>query len=307
MWTISELTELMNLSRRDIQRLCYSDGHNGGLGLLDPEDSTQGRRHFSDDDVKVLFVVSQYKGLGMTLPEAAELVRKAREDGADTKALVSDLVSELERERDAIERRLAFAKAIEGSILGCGWDALVFAASAVPFLEGSKSALVESLTEFCRAGGMNKEELSDLVADLDRGLSQLCSGGLFEARRNLPKALRAAASHRIVDLSGTDRSNRRAVRRAIWSLLDFYAEWMIAGVDGEGLGSGQDPDEEMVARFLIADSARRLLQRKDIRLLIDLEGGAGCGLSCFDAVKEYGMSCIEAWETANSRDGGAKS
>lgn len=137
MWTISELTELMNLSRRDIQRLCYSDGHNGGLGLLDPEDSTQGRRHFSDDDVKVLFVVSQYKGLGMTLPEAAERVRKAREDGADTKALVSDLVSELERKRDAIERRLAFAKAIEGSTLGRDWDALVFAASAVPLLEGA--------------------------------------------------------------------------------------------------------------------------------------------------------------------------
>ena len=246
MWTISELTELMNLSRRDIQRLCYSDGHNGGLGLLDPEDSTQGRRHFSDDDVKVLFVVSQYKGLGMTLPEAAERVRKAREDGADTKALVSDLVSELERKRDAIERRLAFAKAIEGSTLGRDWDALVFAASAVPLLEGGKSALVESLAEACRDGGMAKEELSDLVADLDRALSQLCSGGLFEARRGLPKALRVAVSHRIVDLSGTDWSNRRAVRRAIWSLLDFYRVHDCRGLVGRAWNRTKTPTRRLL-------------------------------------------------------------
>lgn len=69
-WTVSEVEQLTGLSRRDIQRCCYQG--KGGVGILEPQDSTWGRRTYSARDLATLFVVRLEKQAGLSLPEIAE-------------------------------------------------------------------------------------------------------------------------------------------------------------------------------------------------------------------------------------------
>lgn len=78
-WTISEVIELVGLSRRDIQRCCYKG--RGGVDLLDPQDTTWGKRSYSVHDVARLFLAGRIKAQGRSLPEAARELKAAEGDG----------------------------------------------------------------------------------------------------------------------------------------------------------------------------------------------------------------------------------
>lgn len=184
MWTISELTELVGLSRRDIQRLCYADERNGGLGLLDPEDSAQGRRHFSREDVEVLFVVSQYKALGMSLPEAAEAVRRAQGGGVGLP--LKDVADRLRREKEAVEARLSVVEAMARAASASTWDEMVegmtgglLERAAAKASREVAHAMLETLCEENEVDAESEQQMTDAF---DAQLEELLeTGGLGEA------------------------------------------------------------------------------------------------------------------------------
>ncbi len=78
-WTISEVEHLIGLSRRDIQRCCYQG--KGGMGILEPQDSSWGRRSYSTADIAMLFLVRFEKQSGMSLPEISKTFQAKRDAG----------------------------------------------------------------------------------------------------------------------------------------------------------------------------------------------------------------------------------
>lgn len=100
-WQISQVQQLVGLSRRDIQRACY-DGK-GGADILDPQESSWGRRQYGPDDLAKLFIVRQYKRQGHSLPEIARIFDEAKNQGCDFHAL---LQIQTERLYEACENAL---------------------------------------------------------------------------------------------------------------------------------------------------------------------------------------------------------
>lgn len=99
-WRVSDMVRLTGLSRRDIQRCCYTGP--GGLDILSPQDSGWGRRTYDRSDLTCLFLVSLLKDRCLTLPDIAALVRKAREE----EGVASCLRRECQRLREAYELNL---------------------------------------------------------------------------------------------------------------------------------------------------------------------------------------------------------
>lgn len=50
-WRVSQVENLLNMSKRDITRSCYSDHKRGGAGILQSADGTWGRRNYSIEDI----------------------------------------------------------------------------------------------------------------------------------------------------------------------------------------------------------------------------------------------------------------
>lgn len=71
-WKISQVERLIDLPRRDIQRACYAG--QGGACILEPADSTWGKRFYSTDDIAKLMLVKLYKDQGYCLPEIRDLL-----------------------------------------------------------------------------------------------------------------------------------------------------------------------------------------------------------------------------------------
>ena len=98
-WKISEVERLVGLSRRDIQRCCYSG--TGGFGLLSPGDGGWGRRTYDERDLAMLFLVAERRRDGMTLSQAARKLKEECESQtlaeivADDASRLSDLLDEL--------------------------------------------------------------------------------------------------------------------------------------------------------------------------------------------------------------------
>ena len=78
-WTVSEVEQLTGLSRRDIQRCCYQG--KGGVGILEPYDSSWGRRSYSTEDLATLYLVYLEKRSGLSLPEVSQKIHALRADG----------------------------------------------------------------------------------------------------------------------------------------------------------------------------------------------------------------------------------
>ena len=79
-WAISEVEHLTGLSRRDIQRCCYQG--KGGMGILEPQDSSWGRRSYSAADIATLYLVRLEKRSGMSLPEISKKFQAKRSSSA---------------------------------------------------------------------------------------------------------------------------------------------------------------------------------------------------------------------------------
>lgn len=110
-WTISEVERLTGLSRRDIQRCCYSG--KGGLGIVAPQDSTWGRRTYSARDVATLFVVRLEKQQGLSLPEIGEKLRKRSAIGSGAEpGLLAAHIARLEERQEEVAGQLLAARAL---------------------------------------------------------------------------------------------------------------------------------------------------------------------------------------------------
>lgn len=74
-WQISQVQRLIGLPRRDIQRACYSGP--GGAGILQPAESSWGRRSYDLDDLAKLYLVARYRERGLTLNEIRRTLEEA--------------------------------------------------------------------------------------------------------------------------------------------------------------------------------------------------------------------------------------
>lgn len=102
-WKISQVERLIDLPRRDIQRACYAG--QGGACILEPADSTWGKRFYSTDDIAKLMLVKLYKDQGYCLPEIRDLLIGS--DGhINTKEELSIWKARLEEELLEVELKL---------------------------------------------------------------------------------------------------------------------------------------------------------------------------------------------------------
>lgn len=114
-WTVSEVGQLTGLSRRDIQRCCYQG--KGGVGILEPRDSSWGRRTYSAEDVALLYLVRLEKQAGLSLPEVAQKFQAARDVGTfDALGLLAAHQARLEEQ---LERLLGDVLCISSLLTAC--------------------------------------------------------------------------------------------------------------------------------------------------------------------------------------------
>lgn len=102
-WKISQVERLIDLPRRDIQRACYAG--QGGACILEPADSTWGKRFYSTDDIAKLMLVKLYKDQGYCLPEIRDLLNRSDEH-INTKEELSIWKARLEEELLEVELKL---------------------------------------------------------------------------------------------------------------------------------------------------------------------------------------------------------
>lgn len=284
MWTISELTELVGLSRRDIQRLCYADERNGGLGLLDPEDSTQGRRHFSREDVEVLFVVSQYKALGMSLPDAAEAVRRARSGGAGLP--LKDVAARLRQEKEAIEARLSVVEAMASAVLASTWDEMVegmtgglLETAAAKASREAAHAMLETLCEESEVDTESKQQMIDAFdAQLEELLETEGTGGGASLPDDFEALMRAFVS---VDWRG-DPPPVHYLAMAMEALID-------AACDGRDPRIGEKQARAFVGTWVVA-IIFALLEQEGVALVLEMGFGPGFCKALERAAGEMAMA-----------------
>lgn len=114
-WKISQVEKLIGLSRRDIQRACYKG--RGGVAILQPKDSSWGRRNYSLEDVATLFVVKCHKERGLSLVEIKRVFERseASEGGC---AMLEDQVSLMLDRRDELERQIACGRLLVAATKG---------------------------------------------------------------------------------------------------------------------------------------------------------------------------------------------
>lgn len=114
-WKISQVEKLIGLSRRDIQRACYKG--RGGVAILQPKDSSWGRRNYSLEDVATLFVVKCHKERGLSLVEIKKVFERsdASESGC---AKLEDQVSLMLDRRDELERQIACGRLLVAAMKG---------------------------------------------------------------------------------------------------------------------------------------------------------------------------------------------
>lgn len=114
-WKISQVEKLIGLSRRDIQRACYKG--RGGVAILQPKDSSWGRRNYSLEDIATLFVVKCHKERGLSLVEVKKVFERsdASEGGC---AMLEDQVSLMLDRRDELDRQIACGRLLAAAVKG---------------------------------------------------------------------------------------------------------------------------------------------------------------------------------------------
>lgn len=102
-WKISQVERLIDLPRRDIQRACYAG--QGGACILEPTDSTWGKRFYSSGDIAKLMLVKLHKDQGYSLPEIHDLLNHPGKQ-FETQEQLSIWRARLEEEMLEVELKL---------------------------------------------------------------------------------------------------------------------------------------------------------------------------------------------------------
>lgn len=111
-WVISQVTRLIDLPRRDIQRCCYSGP--GGVEILKPAESSWGKRFYSKDDIARLMLVKIYRDQGYSLPEIEEILGQAAEHD-ETQALLGIQEARLEEQLEETQLQLNRIRALRAA------------------------------------------------------------------------------------------------------------------------------------------------------------------------------------------------
>lgn len=114
-WKISQVEKLIGLSRRDIQRACYKG--RGGVAILQPKDSSWGRRNYSLEDIATLFVVKCHKERGLSLVEVKKVFEQS-DTGEASYTMLEDQVSLMLDRRDELERQIACGRLLAAAVKG---------------------------------------------------------------------------------------------------------------------------------------------------------------------------------------------
>ena len=109
-WKISQVEKFVGLPRRDVQRACYSG--KGGAGILTPKDGGWGRRTYTEEDLATLFLVSEMKREGLSLPEAKRKFEHSATGEPQTNSLLESQEWRLEEELEGIAARMLRARAL---------------------------------------------------------------------------------------------------------------------------------------------------------------------------------------------------
>lgn len=84
-WKISQVEALIDLPRRDIQRVCYEGP--GGIGVVHPHNTAWGWRIYEVADVAKLFLVAQARRRSQTLEEACHVLASSEDEAGLANAL----------------------------------------------------------------------------------------------------------------------------------------------------------------------------------------------------------------------------
>ena len=190
-WQISNVQQLIGLSRRDIQRACYQG--EGGVGILHPADSAWGRRSYDVKDLAALFVVRRFKEAGMSLPEIRSAFDEAHRAGGDVRSLLEVQTQRLREERDRASDQLVRAEALRVALGQAGQ-------------EQTLADLITRccLTELIASEAVPPAELAMLSATFTRGLKEL--GDCIRAgQAALSKTAQDVASAVIAEFAATPR------------------------------------------------------------------------------------------------------
>ncbi len=109
-WKISQVEKLVGLPRRDVQRACY-DGK-GGAGILAPKDGGWGRRTYTKEDLATLFLVSEMKREGPSLPEAKREFERSAAGKPQTASLLESREWRLAEKLEEVEARMLRTQAL---------------------------------------------------------------------------------------------------------------------------------------------------------------------------------------------------
>lgn len=115
-WRISEVEALLGLGRRDIQRACYNG--RGGVAILDPTDTTWGRRSYDARDLAQLFMVRQYRRQGLSLPEIKAVFDESRAEGRTVESMLTIQVDRLRERAEEVLGQLLQAEALLATLDG---------------------------------------------------------------------------------------------------------------------------------------------------------------------------------------------
>lgn len=108
MWTIKDVSRMTGVSRDDIHSVC--ERRKTASFIFCPEDSRPGRRFFSVEDIKKIWLVGRYKDMGYKLPDIAKIFKKAQEEDLSFSDQLSSQIEELENRRRVIDQQIDLAK-----------------------------------------------------------------------------------------------------------------------------------------------------------------------------------------------------
>lgn len=167
-WKISQVEKLIGLPRRDIQRACYSG--RGGAAILQPADSSWGRRNYRIEDLAKLFVVKCHRRKGMSLVESAAAFKEF-EKSDNAYSMLDAQISLMLAQRDELERQIACGEMLRAAtedesllpslVHECVMKAIVAVACSS---RGGEEQACFALLEYCAlVGGEEVEAFEDTI------------------------------------------------------------------------------------------------------------------------------------------------
>lgn len=178
MWQIKDVARMTGVKKEDIQSIC--DKGKPKSFIFCPEDSRQGRRYFTADDVTKVFLVGQYQKMGYKLPEIKKAFDSCQSSDTAFEELTARQVEELQKKRDELDKQIEFAKELHTASKGRTPEEAAEALLRKQLLESSLSSTVD-VFELLDIQVSEAELDSALAEKLGLGVTELLDLSLSDA------------------------------------------------------------------------------------------------------------------------------